>query len=894
MLCERILLHLLTLKSYTMKLNLILFFSALFNIVTIYAGTTSDSQAEQFLEKSKRTISFTENKGQVRDQNWQPRQDILFSGNAGGLIYHLKADGLHYQLNKIESWKEEDFSGKRVGKQMIPNQVSSYRVDVNWIGANKNAQIIKAQELAGYDNFYNVPEGVEPALFVKSYQSITYKNIYDGIDLHFYEGEHGGIEYDFIVQPGADYKQIQLEINGGELAVTPKNELVIKTPFGDIVEGSLRVFQNDKEITSNWVVSDNRIAFEMENYNPLLSMKIDPPVRLWGTYYGGSGDEEGFGCKIDNNDNILLYGYTMSSTNISTLGSHQQIISSQNDAFVVKFNTDGNRLWGSYYGGTGVDKAYSISLDNFDNIYFVGETNSSTNISTGGSHQQTKSSGYDAFIVKFNSNGVRLWATYYGGNGTDLTYSSCVDNNSGNIYIVGSTQSSTNISSLGAHQTSYSGGSGDGFVVSFDSLGVRRWGSYYGGSFVDLVSDCKVDNLGYLILVGTTNSSTNISTPPCYQDSLFVSPGGFVLKDCFLAKFNENGTRIWGTYFNNATVVSSLHDPVLTIDSQNDIYFTMRKLIKFNSQGQKIWDTLVSTNDWINDIEYDRNNNCLYVIGSTSNLGVVSSSCPYQSNINGGSDFFIIKYDTTGNKIWDTFFGGENSDYRGSCAIDSYGDLYLTGKTESLTNISTSGSHQLNYGGGMDCFLAKFSNMIDSNEIIASYYSYIDPLDSLNLIVVNTSTGNISSYLWDFGDGNTSILQYPQHTYATVGNYQICLTVSDSNCSKTYCDSTIVSKSGGIISISVIAPVITSAENINLTDGILIYPNPTNDYVTLQLSQTDVKDYSITLMNVLGEVISVQQLTTSITKIDLPETSGIYFIKVDSGIDNKIYKVFKR
>ncbi|HRP59254.1 MAG TPA: hypothetical protein PK833_03065, partial [Vicingus sp.] len=423
-----------------MRLNLILFLTALFNILTIYAGTTSVSQGEQFLEKSKRTISFTENKGQVRDQNWQPRQDILFSGNAGGLIYHLKADGLHYQLNKIESWKEADFSGKRVGKQMMPDQVSSYRVDVNWIGANKNSQIIKAQELAGYDNFYNVPEGVEPALFVKSYQSITYKNIYEGIDLHFYEGEHGGIEYDFIVQPGADYKKIQLEINGGELAVTSQNELVIKTPFGDIIEGSLRVFQNDKEITSNWVVSDNRIAFEMENYNPLLSMRIDPPVRLWGTYYGGTGPastaegkDKANSCTIDVNNNLLICGFTASNTMIATTGSYQTSSSGSDgsyDAFLVKFNSDGVREWGTYYGGTEHDYFFSVATDDDNNILTAGATNSWGSISTVNSHQETLGgSPTDGMIVKFDENGFRIWGTYFGGDDEDAIFSIISDSN---------------------------------------------------------------------------------------------------------------------------------------------------------------------------------------------------------------------------------------------------------------------------------------------------------------------------------------------------------------------------------------------------------------------------------------------------------------------------------
>ena len=78
-----------------------------------------------------------------------------------------------------------------------------------------------------------------------------------------------------------------------------------------------------------------------------------------------------------------------------------------------------------------------------------------------------KAGSYDAFLVKFNSSGVRQWGTYYGGTGYDEG-ASCATDMSGNVYLAGYTQSTTGIATTGAHQTTY-GGSSDAFLVKFDA-----------------------------------------------------------------------------------------------------------------------------------------------------------------------------------------------------------------------------------------------------------------------------------------------------------------------------------------------------------------------------------------------------------------------------------------
>jgi hypothetical protein len=98
--------------------------------LSVFAG----SKQKPLPEAAQKGAFFRENKGQVKDQNWQPRPDVLVSGEANGLAYHLKKDGLHYQLSKVDSWKEETDMRKATGMEKdahkVPDQISMYRVDV--------------------------------------------------------------------------------------------------------------------------------------------------------------------------------------------------------------------------------------------------------------------------------------------------------------------------------------------------------------------------------------------------------------------------------------------------------------------------------------------------------------------------------------------------------------------------------------------------------------------------------------------------------------------------------------------------------------------------------------------------------------------------------------------
>jgi hypothetical protein len=165
-------------------------------------------------------------------------------------------------------------------------------------------------------------------------------------------------------------------------------------------------------------------------------------------------------------------------------------------------------------------------------------------------------------------------------------------------------------------------------------------------------------------------------------------------------------------------------------------------------------------------------------------------------------------------------------------------------------------------------------------QCIAGYVMYPDTLNG-EIFVVNSSTGVNLTYLWDFGDGNTSTQAYPTHTYAASGPFYLCLTVDDgAGCTDMYCDSIgengVIFKQTGF-SINVIAPpVITGLENDELSQKVAIYPNPASEQLTIVSDQTI---HESIIIDITGKAIKSIKENTKVINVDYL-SSGIYFIKL--------------
>ncbi len=675
--------------------------------------------------------AFIENKGQIIDQDIKPIPSVLYLLNTPGMNVQLRKGGFSYNLyqvshealcksdqignnNESDDWTH-DLSRQPFSIQHPASSIQFHRIDINLEGANPDCLLIPSDPLPEYFNYFTAyapPEGIKN---VRQYSKITYKNIYPDIDLEFFSNKEHGYKYNFVIHPGGNIDDIRLRIEGPEHISLDRDILKFGTRFGDVEElipESYYIINDSRiDIQARFKRINNEVyGFSVNKPVPENSVLIIDPtsIRLWGTYYGGTDWDWAARCSVDKTGNVFLAGETQSLNNIATSGSYQDTLAGGWDGFLVKFNAAGLRQWGTYFGGTGDENLLSgnVVVDKNGNIYVSGTTNSTSGIASPGAHQTVYGGGIqDCFIEKFNQAGARLWGTYYGGEQTD-NFGYVTGDKNGNVFLTGQTASDTGIATPGSYQPNRYNTSTDAFLAKFDSNGVRQWGTYYGGELNDWGDANTTDGSGNVFLSGGTSSQNNIATPGAYQT---IYGGGNV--DAFLVKFTSGGQRVWATYYGG-----SLEDQNYGCSS--------------NLAG----------------------NVCL--VGRTNSPNGIASPGCHQPVLGGNFDGYIVKFDSSGQRLWGTYYGGGNYDATEGFAIGWNNEIFIVGFTQSNNNISTPDSYQPAFAGGYDGFLVKFNaagqrqwgTYFGGNGSNDGFYncSYVAD-DTIYLAGQTNSTNNIAS-----------------------------------------------------------------------------------------------------------------------------------------------------
>jgi Beta-propeller repeat len=189
--------------------------------------------------------------------------------------------------------------------------------------------------------------------------------------------------------------------------------------------------------------------------------------QLWGTYFGGTGDEEGNGIVFDAQNNIAIIGNTSSSSAITANRPWQPIYGGgMQDAFIAYYTSNGRIKWSTYYGGNGDDYGQGICLDPNYNFAVTGMTYSTSGISGNSGFQLTNGGDYDAYISKFDTLGRMIWGSYFGSTFYDYSYAVTCDANN-QLTIAGYTNDGSGIATPGAQQTTIGGGVTGGLNDAF-------------------------------------------------------------------------------------------------------------------------------------------------------------------------------------------------------------------------------------------------------------------------------------------------------------------------------------------------------------------------------------------------------------------------------------------
>ncbi len=942
--------------------------------LVVFSSNTQKQHAQNL--HTKQTAGFTENKGQVTDQNGNLRSDVKYIYAAPGMKVIFKANSFSYEVYTIDKKQNiSEANGKPVkqnpfiNNNLEPEEVTirTHRVDVHLTGANSNPQIITQAKSQSYSNYYlaHTPEnGIQK---IYSYSQLTYKNIWPNIDLVFYAKKEGELKYDIVLHPGADIKNIQFAYNGAGNIKLVNGNLQINTSLGVVEENiPLSYLAESKEkVKIEYTKAGNKISFTGK-YNKNNTLVIDPTI-IWATYFGGNEAESSQSVATDKSGNIYLTGNTYSTANIATTGAHQTEQSGNSDVYLVKFDAKGARIWGTYFGGIGLESSNSVVIDTSSGeIYIAGETLSATSIATSGAYQETKWNNRDAFLAKFDPSGKRIWATYIGGNGNDIANALTVDIYS-NIFITGRTSSPANITTEDTHQPVYN--SFDAFLMKFDSSGQKLWSTYYGGTGADIGYVVATDKAGNIYFGGQTQSTSDIVTPGAFKTTF----GG-----AFLAKFNNSGKRIWATYYgvNSGDIIKSI-----AIDKGNNVYicgvtfgsatiassnshqpafggiFTDAFIAKFDSSGSRIWGSFYGGKgeDIANSVIADPYGN-VFIAGHTNSTSAIATNGAYQQSLKGESDVFLVKFDTSGKRIWGTYYGGTGDDmtHLNNIALDNSFNIYLSGKTTSTDSISFNAVHQSDYGGGSDVFLLKINDEFADAGVVSidldptnncgssvkkiyikiKNYSDISTLDTVrvgwsvndvvqlpkvynpslkpketslhitldeftfdeginilkiwtykpnnendivnfndtflkkipvysfpDLLISKTisernvkfvvSDSSYTSYQWIFGDGDTSYAKNPSHRYPAVGTYNVTLLVKNqSGCEKLFTDSVQIHTNNII--------------NAELQKGLElnVYPNPFRESFNFEYTLTKPSAIVVGIFDLNGrEILAIPENT---------------------------------
>jgi gliding motility-associated-like protein len=540
-------------------------------------------------------IKYIENK-----QQWEA--PVLYKTQIGHSTLYLEKNAITFDLVNAEDLLHEHHPGTDSTHAAENHSVRHHAYKMIFENANPETQLTHNKQSKEYYNYFLGNNPQKWSTFVYGYGEVTYKKIYNGIDLKWYSsGEH--IKYDFIVQRGADVNQIQITYKGTDGLELKDGNLIIHNTVNTITESKPYAYQyRNGQITvvnCDYEINGNTVSFVFpDGYNKNLELFIDPEL-VFASYTGASADNWGYTATNDDDGNLFGGGIVFSSGYPTTVGAFQTSYQGgQCDVGISKFSADGSSLiYSTYLGGNNSELPHSMIANSDGELVILGTTGSNDWPTTAGAYDATYNggpptlvdeyinfSGADIYVTKLSADGTALiGSTYIGGSGLDgmntasgyTTYYNYGDFARGevmidaadNIYIASSTNSSSFPTTAGAFQTILAGDQ-EGVVFKMNSTcSSLIWSTFIGGEDEDGAYSIKINSDNEPIVAGGTASGDFPVTPGSWHSTYL---GGTA--DGWIIRLEADGSDlIAGTF-----VGTNQYDQnfFVEVDDADNIYFT--------------------------------------------------------------------------------------------------------------------------------------------------------------------------------------------------------------------------------------------------------------------------------------------------------------------------------
>lgn len=542
------------------------------------------------------------------------------------------------------------------------------------------------------------------------------------------------------------------------------------------------------------------------------------PEWLWAKSAGGIKNENRGFIAEDASNNIYFVGdFHSTSLNFgSTTLLNTDISGYNSDLFITKYDENGNLLWAKSAGGLGEDYTFSIDVDELGNIYVLGLYSYTIVFDTITLiNPNALGSGYTIFLAKFNTNGNVLWAKSAIGtnnNNPDTPWSVAIDS-SGNAYIVGYYGSdSISFDSITLMNSDTTGNSLDLFIAKYNSIGNVLWAKSAGGTNDDIASSVAINSNGSIIIAGE-----------------FASPT-ISFDTSILTNINNNGNT-------------------------NDLF-----IAKYDANGNALWAKSAGGNneDFAYSIESDSLGNS-YMIGFFKSISINFSSTTLTNvdNTENSVDFFITKYDASGNVLWAKSNGGLNDDIAYSIALDTYGNPYIFGAFVSpvLTFGSTILSNADATGNSNDLFVTKYD--ISGNVVWSKSFGGTNNEYPCSVIVSRSGNTYVS------GEFYSPTFTLGACTLTNMGSSDVFLAKLDFS---------------------------YSIKDDKYSKIIKIFPNPSSNYLIIKTLQKA----TIEILNIQGKLLKILTTIEDKTCIDVSALQGgVYIIKLTTAEGSMVGKFIK-